>query len=276
MGFAGNQALYAVSNALGARTVGVSTSFASARGGVPGGTSWQPEPQQFRRDVAFAIAQRPAVMVVGYVPKPSFVDIIATQLADYKGVILLDPVIGSYQKGLFVSEETARAIAEQLVPRAQIVTPNRFEAELLLGKAGGRHATEHAFLNGIFDLGPQGVAVTSFERDAEKHELTLLFTNGYTYQRITAPFYPTFPAHGAGDVFAAATALCTRAVVNTTAYGGATVDPVAALSGWGPLAHHLDDDAAMRFCERANVKAETIQRSTEDGPRLKFAPCSSR
>ena len=61
------------------------------------------------------------------------VDVVASALHDFKGVVLLDPVIGEYKKGLFVSEETARAIRDMLVPMAQVVTPNRFEAEVLLG-----------------------------------------------------------------------------------------------------------------------------------------------
>lgn len=290
MGFMGNQAVAAVAHALGARTICAPTSYASAHAGFSGRSTWIADPQQFRKDVAFLIAQQPAVLIVGYIPRPNLVDIVATQLTDYKGVVLLDPVIGDYQKGLVVTAETARAIRDELMPLAQIVTPNRFEAEVLLGLAGDQYASEHAFLNGMFDLGPQAAIVTSFERDAEKHRSTLLFTNGYSYHRIAAPFYPTFPAHGAGDVFAAAvgtfmalgaspfaaallaTALCARAVANTTAYGGATVDPVAALEKWRPLGYQVDDERTMRFCERSLVESEAIKATAEDGPRLKFAP----
>src|SRR5579875_2084200 len=263
MGFLGNQTLFAVANMLGARVVHTTTMFASAHGGFSGRASWVSEPNQFRREVQFLVGQRPGVIVVGYLPKPQHVDIVAGALYDYKGVVLLDPVIGDYQKGLYVSPETARAIKEQLLPLAQIVTPNRFEAEVLIG-SGDRAMSEHAYLNGLFDLGPESVIITSSER----HRVKLLYCNGYSYYRIFGPFYPAYPAHGVGDTFAAtvatfvalgaspfaatllATALCARAVANTTAYGGATVDPVAALSKWNPLGYHIDDDRTMRFCER--------------------------
>lgn len=290
MGFIGNQALSAIANMLGARVISAPTSYASAHGGFSGRSSFIVDPQHFRKDVAFLISQRPALLVIGYVPKPNLVDILATQLTDYKGVILLDPVIGDYQKGLYVSAETARAIRDMLLPISQIVTPNRFEAEVLLGIAGEQSASEHAFLNGLFDLGPEAVVVTSFERDAEKHRLKTLFTNGYSYHRISAPYYPTFPAHGVGDVFAGAlgvftalgaspfagallsSALCARSVANTGSYGGATVDPVAALEKWRPLGYQVDDDRTMRFCEKSNVDSEIIKPTAQDGPRLKFAP----
>jgi pyridoxine kinase len=290
MGFIGNQAVSAVANALGARTISAPTTYASAHGGFSGRSSWNADPQHFRKDVAFLVSQRPAVLIIGFVPRPNLADIIATQLTDYKGVVLLDPVIGDYQKGLYVSSETARAIREYLVPLAQIVTPNRFEAEVLLGLAGDRSASEHAFLNGMFDLGPEAVVIKSFERDVENRRILSLFTNGYSYHRISAPYYPTFPAHGAGDVFAGgmavfmalgaspfaaallSTTLCARAVANTTAYGGASVDPVAALEKWRPLGYHIDDDKTMRFCEKSVVESETIRPTAQDGPRLKFAP----
>ena len=289
MGFLGNQAVYAVANALGARVVHAPSMFASAHGGFSGRSSAIADPAQFRRDVAFLVSQRPGLIVIGYLPRPQHVDVVATQLQEYKGVVLLDPVIGDYQKGLFVSQETARTIKEALLPMSQIITPNRFEAEVLLG-TGDRTMSEYKYMNGLFDLGPEAVIITSWERDPEKHRVKLLFSNGYSYHRISGPFFPAYPAHGIGDVFAAcmasfcalgaspfaaallSTALSARAVANTTPYGGATVDPVAALAKWNPLGYHIDDDRTMRFCERSNVESTSIKPTAQDTARLKFAP----
>lgn len=290
MGFIGNQAVFAVANALGARAAAAPTSYASAHSGMLGRVTAGVDAQQFTKDVAFLISQQPAVLIIGYVPKPNLADIIANQLTDYKGIVLLDPVIGDYQKGLYVTAETARAIRDYLLPAAQIVTPNRFEAEVLLGIAAGESLTEYGLLNGIFDLGPQAVVVTSFEREPAKRRVKLLFTNGYTYARIAAPFYPMFPAHGVGDVFAAAvgsfvaiggspfagallaTALCARAVANTTHYGGNCVDPVAALEKWKPIGYQLEDERAMQFVAGTNIEAELLKPGNDDAARLKFAP----
>lgn len=293
MGFHGNQASFAVANALGARVVHAPTAFASAHGGFVGRTSTISDPAQFRRDVQFVINQRPGIIHVGYLPKPQHVDIVATLLRDYKGVVLLDPIIGDHAKGLYVSEETARAIADWLVPISQIITPNRFEAEVLLG-AGGDTMSEYAYLNGLFDLGPQAVVVTSFEREPEKHRSKTLFTNGYNYCRIFGSFFPVYHAHGAGDVFAAglaafaalggspfaaallSTALATRAVANTTNYAGGSVDPIAALAKWNPLGYQVEDDRAARFCERSNVTVEPLKATAEESPRLKFSPPTNK
>lgn len=290
MGFLGNQSVFAVANALGARVVSAVTTHASAHGGFMGRSSVISDPAQFRRDVNFVIAQRPGVLIIGYMPRPVHVEIVAELLADYKGVVLVDPVIGDYQKGLYISAETARAIKDLLIPVAQLVTPNRFEAEVLLGLPRERDASEHEFLNGLFDLGPHTVVITSFERDSEKKRMKSLFSNGYSYYRVSAPYLPGYPAHGVGDTFAGAlgtfvalgaspfsatllaTTLCTYAVMNTTAYGGATVDPVAALAEWRPLGYHIDEDKTMKLCAKSNVVSEQIKPTAYDGPRLKFAP----
>lgn len=290
MGFLGNQCVFAVGNALGARVVSAQSMHASAHGGFSGRSSVISDPGQFRRDVSFVVAQRPGVLIVGYLPKPVHVEIVAELLEDYKGVVLVDPVIGDYQKGLYVSAETARAIKDSLIPSAQMITPNRFEAEVLLGIDRDKDESEHEYLNGLFDLGPHTVVIKSFERDAEKKRIKSLFSNGYSYYRIASPFYPGYPAHGAGDTFAAgiaafiaigaspfaatvlATTLCARSVVSTTSYGGATVDPVAALDAWRPLGYHIDDDKTMKFCAKSNVVTEQIKATAHGGPRLKFAP----
>jgi pyridoxine kinase len=289
MGFAGNQASFAIANELGCRLIHAQSMFASAHGGFTGRSSTISDPQQFRRDVAFVISQRPGIIHVGYLPRQAHVDVVASQLKEYKGVVLLDPVIGDAKKGLYVSQETARAIRDKLLPLAQIVTPNRFEADVLLG-AGENKLSEHGYLNGLFDLGPEVAIVTSFERDQERRRVKVLFTNGYSYYRIWGPLFTGYPAHGVGDVFASAvavfaglggspfaatllaTALAARSVANTTSYGGATVDPVSALAKWSPLGYQSDDMRTMRFVERSNVEAIAIKPTAEDGARLKFAP----
>jgi len=91
MGFLGNQCVFAVANALGARVVSAPSQHASAHGGFAGRSTLIAEAGQFRRDVSFLIAQRPAVLNVGYLPRPIHVEITAELLEDYKGVVLGRP-----------------------------------------------------------------------------------------------------------------------------------------------------------------------------------------
>jgi pyridoxine kinase len=48
-----------------------------------------------------------------------------------KPLVIVDPVMGDTGKGLYVGAEVAAAIAEELTPRADIVTPNSWELERL-------------------------------------------------------------------------------------------------------------------------------------------------
>jgi len=70
---------------------------------------------------------------------------------------LCDPVIGD-EGGLYVPTETAAAIRDELVPRASIATPNRYELQWL---QGGDLDDVPAMLRAAGTLGPWRVLVTS-------------------------------------------------------------------------------------------------------------------
>ena len=288
-GFLGNEAVVAIAHRLRVRTVTVPTAFASARGGVEGRMHVQIDTREFRRGVEFLIARDPAVLVIGYLAHPDQVQIVAEALTNYAGLVVLDPVLGSYEKGLFVPVETARRIRDMLLPKTQVVTPNRFEAEVLLDLTRARKATERTFVDGFAARGPETAIITAFGRDAEKRQTTTIFSNGYVYERIVGPYHAAFPAYGAGDVLAGglaamlaagatpwaatllATVLASLSVERTTGYGAATVDPVAALDLFKPLPY-LADDACARYADRFGVTSTPIPAREGEGPRLKFAP----
>jgi pyridoxine kinase len=288
-GFLGNEAVTAIAHRLRVRTVTVPTAFAGARGGVEGRMQLNVDHREFRRGVEFLIARDPAVLVIGFLANPDQVDVIAEALDRYQGLVVLDPVLGSYDKGLFVPAETARRIRDLLVPKAQVVAPNRFEAEVLLDLSRTAGATERTFLDGFAAKGPQTAVITSFERDAERRQMSTIFSNGYIYERITGPYHPASPAYGAGDALTGAlavmlalgaspwaaallaTALASLAVERTTGYGAATVDPVAALDLFKPLPY-LSDETCARYAERFGVTSAAIPAQNGEGARLKLAP----
>ena len=78
-------------------------------------------------------------ILTGYFGSPAQVEPTARLVAALKAknpqaLFLCDPVIGD-SGGLYVPETTAAAIRDQLLPLADIITPNRFELEWLAGKA---------------------------------------------------------------------------------------------------------------------------------------------
>lgn len=74
-------------------------------------------------------------VLTGYMATPrqvlataSFIDAVRAQNSEL--LYVCDPVIGD-EGGLYVGEEIANAIRQHLLPRADIITPNRFELEWL-------------------------------------------------------------------------------------------------------------------------------------------------
>lgn len=68
-----------------------------------------------------------------------------------------DPVMGDVG-GLYIREETAAAIRDELVPLASVATPNRYELEWLVG---GKLASNAEIIEAALSLGPSRMLVTS-------------------------------------------------------------------------------------------------------------------
>lgn len=68
-----------------------------------------------------------------------------------------DPVMGDVG-GLYIREETAAAIRDELVPLASVATPNRYELEWLVG---GKLSSNAEIIDAALSLGPSRMLVTS-------------------------------------------------------------------------------------------------------------------
>jgi pyridoxine kinase len=122
-------------------------------------------------------------------------------------VYCCDPVIGDVGRGVFVRPGIADFMRDQAVPRADIVTPNHFELELLTGgscrtlaeaklAAARLAATMHA-------NGPGVVLVTSLQTDNTPADtIDMLVTEGGDWHLLRTPRLP-IAVDGAGDVLAA-------------------------------------------------------------------------
>jgi pyridoxine kinase len=87
-------------------------------------------------DGAFARAD---AVIAGYFARPDQAAaaaraIDAVRAARPEALIVVDPIMGDKGKGLYIRVETARAIADTLIPRADIVTPNTWELAYLSGQ----------------------------------------------------------------------------------------------------------------------------------------------
>lgn len=116
---------------------------------------------------------------------------------------ICDPVIGDTDLGVFVAAGLPEFFRRELVPLADIITPNAFEFGLLAGlETHGSKAVTGALRRGVDSL-PARLAVTgAIPEDAPGFIDTLIAQGGKTW-RIRTPKVDVRP-HGTGDLFTGA------------------------------------------------------------------------
>ncbi len=113
--------------------------------GAPGGEPVEAETMLDMLDgvAADGLYSRLDAIVTGYFANPTQIAIAARAIDDVRAargpgnrpIVLVDPIMGDTGGGLFVPEETALALAEHMVPRADLVACNHWEFQRLAGAA---------------------------------------------------------------------------------------------------------------------------------------------
>jgi pyridoxine kinase len=116
-----------------------------------------------------------------------------------------DPVMGDRDGGLYVSPEIPAAMREKLLPRADVLTPNHFELELL---AGGSARTLPEALDAaaaLRRLGPALILVTSMAVEgAAPDSVSMLLSTPTAAWRVDTPRVDfEVEPNGAGDLVSA-------------------------------------------------------------------------
>ncbi len=114
-----------------------------------------------------------------------------------------DPVMGDFPGGLYVKPDLSVFMREQAVPRANIVIPNHFEAELLSGIAIDSLGSALHAVGTIHAMGPEIVILTSFKPSAER-SIGFLVSDGGRRFIVSTPLidFPV-PPKGSGDLVSA-------------------------------------------------------------------------
>jgi len=142
-------------------------------------------------------------ILTGYIASPGaaaaaarFIDRVRTAHPDI--LVLCDPVMGDIDTGLYVDEAVAAAIVTDLVPRADILTPNLFEAQRLAGLLDGH---PHAVLERLLTSRARIAAITGI--DPADSFVTTLAGDHKGRWRVRTPKLVLRPT-GTGDLFSAA------------------------------------------------------------------------
>jgi pyridoxine kinase len=118
-----------------------------------------------------------------------------------------DPVLGDRDRGFFVQAAIPPLVRDRLCPLADILTPNHFEFEYLVGaKAASRTTTSTQVIaqaQTLLARGPSTVVITGTElSDTPDGEIETLAAERSQGWRVRTPRLPISPS-GTGDLFAA-------------------------------------------------------------------------
>ena len=170
------------------------------------------------------------------------VEKIAEIAAEFDFPLVVDPVMISKHGAALLDLEAQRAMREALIPRASLLTPNLFEAEVLAGFpvsdiSGMKRAAER-----LVALGAKAVLVKGGHLSGDATDV-LLSESGFL--ELPAARIATVHTHGTGCTYSAAIAAylsqgrrLTDAVLEAKAYISRAIASAPGLGhGSGPLNH---------------------------------------
>jgi pyridoxine kinase len=164
-------------------------------------------------DLLLGIEERGAVdncrmILSGYLGSPEIAAVVADFVARARArnpslLYCCDPVLGDRDRGLFVQAAIPPLVRDRLCPLADILTPNHFEFEYLVGASANTSAQIIAQAQTLLARGPSTVVVTSTElSDTPADEIETLAVERSQGWRVRTPRLPINPS-GTGDLFAA-------------------------------------------------------------------------
>ncbi len=123
--------------------------------------------------------------------------------ANPQAIYCCDPVMGDVGRGFFVRAGIPEYLRDAVVPRADIVTPNQFELEFLVGRSVRTQADLLAAADELRATGPEVVLVTSaLTDDTPDGTIQMVCVTGDGAWAVTTPILP-MTVRGGGDVTAA-------------------------------------------------------------------------
>ena len=191
------------------------------------------------REIIEGIAQRDdfascAAVLSGYMGSAAIGEAILDAVSRVKTVNAdalygCDPVLGDVGKGFFVRPEMPDFMRDQVVPQADIVTPNLFELEALTGRTCSTLDDTKSALRALHAKGPRVILLTSAVIDETPRDaVDMIASDGKSLWRIRSPRLG-FSPNGAGDLTAAlflAHYLKERSVPNALALAASSVHAI--------------------------------------------------
>lgn len=249
----GNRAATPSLQLLGYEVLTVPTVLYTCRVGWPGFAGRETAPDHLALLLDYVLTRRADITVTGYLGSPAGVSEVVKRAEGYPGTLIVDPVMGDYPGGLYVSGEVAEKIARELVPKAYAITPNRFEAEIISGREITTLEEALRAAEQIRAAGPEIVVITSCHQDFEKRACNVVTAPGLQAALYSPYIESGRTIYGAGDMFTAifagllglqvsadmaaltATAVVGQGVAQAWEQGLDTINPLQVLMSLLPL-----------------------------------------
>lgn len=145
---------------------------------------------------------RPLAVKTGMLFDDEIVRTVASTLRDVKVEnLVVDPVMISTSGSRLISEEAVEVMVRELFPIAEIVTPNRHEAEVLTGETDpGRQGLR------LIEMGCRAVLIKGGDSDDLTHKSDILISADGSEHIFTLPAIDTVNTHGTGCTLSSAIA----------------------------------------------------------------------
>ncbi|KAL3614614.1 beta ketoadipyl CoA thiolase, th1 [Castilleja foliolosa] len=154
----------------------------------------------------------PDVVKTGMLPSPGIVKVVCQSLKEFqvrgfvKKALVVDPVMVSTSGDVLAGPLILASLREELLPQADIVTPNLREASILLGCAPLQSVADmRSAAKSIHDIGPRNVLVKGGDLPASSDAVDVLF-DGKEFYEFRSTRIRTSNTHGTGCTLASSIA----------------------------------------------------------------------
>jgi hydroxymethylpyrimidine/phosphomethylpyrimidine kinase len=139
----------------------------------------------------------------GMLSSPAIIEAVASRVRKWGLRLVVDPVMMAKSGHALLKPEAVATLRSQLLPLAEVVTPNLPEAEILTDRRIETLDDMRAAASAIFALGPRHVVVKGGHRSAEPVDV---YFDGEHFVELRAERIHTAHTHGTGCTFSAAIA----------------------------------------------------------------------
>ena len=137
---------------------------------------------------------------IGTVYNSKIIKTLHKRLKKFKIPIVVDPVIKSTTGGSLIKKSALKDFQKYIIPLATVITPNKFEAEILANVERNSRTSIEKIAKNIQKLGAQNVVITGIKHDKKISDFVLEQNNSYfiSGEKITNT------NHGSGCIYSAA------------------------------------------------------------------------